>query len=184
MKNLCRDIIFTNFVYSMELENVDREPIIKDVYSIKNNTPSVIKSNKGGWQSPSIENELETKSFVELKKKIKEAVDFVLTAENMSNVNYNMQYWININKENDYNVLHNHGNLLLSAVYYPFVPSDDSILTFYRTDASTEFYPSTFGINCRTNMLCLFTPHLFHSVNTNSSEQERMSIAFNIKGTI
>jgi hypothetical protein len=179
MKNFCKDYIFSNFIYSTDLD-VDRDSIIKDIYSIKDKTQSVQKTNHGGWQSPFIKNELETESFVSLKNKIKEAVDLVIDMEKLTNINYDLNYWININKTNDYNVMHRHGDLLLGAVYYPFVPNDGAKLIFHRTDGASAYYPDLFPINCRTNMLCIFTPHLYHSVSVNLSEQERISMAFNI----
>jgi hypothetical protein len=182
MKNLCKDNIFSSFVYSMEL-NVDNESLIKDIYHMKNNVESAQKSNMGGWQSPGITNEIETESFTNLKNKIKEAVNLIIDLEKLPNKNYSFYYWANVNKTNNYNIMHRHqGSLMLAAVYYPFVPNGDSTLDFHRTDGASEYYPSCFTINCRTNMLCIFTPHLFHSVSANTAEQDRISIAFNIVG--
>ena len=180
MKNLYKDYVFPNFIYSMDLD-VDRDSIVKDIYCIKDKTQSVQLSNQGGWQSPLIKNELETESFISLKNKIKEAVNFIIDTEKLKNTNYDLSYWINVNKTNDYNVIHRHGNLLLAAVYYPFVPNDGAQLVFHRTDGASMHYPDSFVINCRTNMLCIFTPHLYHSVNVNLSKQERISMAFNIR---
>ena len=186
MQNLCRDYIFPSFVYSMDLEDVNNSHIINDCLQIKNNTRSVLKSNRGGWQSLSICEKLKTSSLDFLEQKVVEAVQFVLNAEKINNIKFKSDYWININGTNSYNVIHNHADYLITAVYYPFVPKDCEVeLVFTRTDGGSYFYlnanTSRFNVLCKTSMLVVFSPHLFHYVTPNNSKEDRISIAFNFE---
>ena len=188
MQNICRDYIFPSFVYSMDL-SIDNESLLKDIYNIQQNTESEIKSNRGGWQSPSIVSgsTLETQNLINLKNKVEEAMNFVKVSENFRDFNYLCDYWININKTNDYNILHNHSNLPMSSVYYPYVPDDcESKLVFLRTDGGA-YHPQlpkgsqSFSVDCKTGKLILFSSYLFHNVTTNNSDKNRVSIAFNFE---
>lgn len=186
MQNICRDYIFPSFVYSMDL-NIDNESLITDIYNIQKNTKSENKSNHGGWQSPLINNEnaLETQNLINLKNQVEEAMNFVKNSENFNSFDYSCYYWININKMNDYNVLHNHNNSIMSSVYYPYVPDDcKSQLFFLRTDAGAYQFQlpalqHNFPVECKTGKLIIFSSYLFHSVTPNNSDKNRISIAFN-----
>jgi uncharacterized protein (TIGR02466 family) len=188
MQNICRDYIFPSFVYSMDL-NIDNESLLTDIYNIQKNTESENKSNRGGWQSPSIisGNSLETQNLISLKNEVEAAMNFVKNSENFSNFDYSCYYWININKTNDYNILHNHANSLMSSVYYPYVPDDcESQLIFLRTDAGAYHaqlpeLQRNFSVECKTGKLIIFSSYLFHNVTTNNSDKNRVSIAFNFE---
>lgn len=183
MKEIRRDYIFPSFVYSMDLENLNNLNIVEDAAHIKNNVETVTRTNFGGWQSPAICKNLKTHNLNFLESEVKKAVQFVLETERINNIELEYEYWININSENNYNVLHNHSNILISAVYYPFVPQDCAVnLVFVRTDGGSYFKLSeniNFPVLCRTGMLVVFSPHLFHYVTANNSKQDRISIAFN-----
>lgn len=183
MKNICKDDIFPSFVYSMDLENVNNSQIVCDILRLKDNVSTINKSNVGGWHSPFIDETLETTNFSFLKSKVEEAIQFVLTNQKVNNVKLECDYWVNINNQGAYNALHSHSNVLITAVYYPFVPLDsNSNLVFVRTDGGSYFEVhknSSFSLLCRTGMLAIFSPHLFHYVDKNNSKENRISIAFN-----
>jgi len=185
MKNVCMDYIFPSVLYTMDLEGLDNSEIAKDCLQIKENTNTVKISNIGGWQSPAISEELKTLNLKLLEKKVKEAVQFVLNNQKILNLNFEFSYWININSSKDYNILHSHGTPLICAVYYPFIPKDcNGELSFIRTDGGSYFNlherEIKFSVSCRTGMLALFSPHLFHYVTPTNSEENRISIAFNV----
>lgn len=188
MQNICKDYIFSSFVYSMDL-NIDNESLLTDIYNIQQNTKSESKSNRGGWQSSPISDgsALETQNLANLKKEVETAMNFVKNAENFYNFDYSCYYWLNVNKMNDYNVFHNHSNLPMTSVYYPYVPDDcESQLVFLRTDAGAyqpelPHLQQRFSVNCKTGKLIIFSSYLFHNVTTNNSDKNRVSIAFNFK---
>jgi uncharacterized protein (TIGR02466 family) len=188
MQNICKDYIFSSFVYSMDL-NVDNESLLTDIYAIQKNTKSENKSNVGGWQSPSIINGsvLETQNLTNLKNKVEEAMNAVKNLENLRDFDYSCYYWINVNKTNDYNVFHNHSNLPMASVYYPYVPDDcESRLVFLRTDAGAYHaelpeMQRNFSVSCKTGKLIIFSSYLFHNVTTNNSDKNRVSIAYNFE---
>jgi uncharacterized protein (TIGR02466 family) len=189
MKNVCMDYIFPSILYTMDLEGLDNSEIIKDCLQIKENTDTVKLSNMGGWQSPVICEDLKTLSLKLLEKKVEEAVQFALNNQEISDLNFEFSYWININNSKDYNVMHNHGTLLICAVYYPFIPKIPKDcggeLVFTRTDGGSYFNLHKkhlkFSVSCRTGMLAIFSPHLFHHVTPTNSEENRISIAFNVE---
>ena len=170
----------------MDLD-IDNESLVTDIYNIHKNTKSENKSNRGGWQSPLInsKNALETQNLNNLKNKVETAMNFVKNSENFNDFDYSFYYWANINKINDYNVLHNHLGSLMSSVYYPYVPDDcKSQLIFLRTDVGA-YQPQlptlqrSFPVECKTGKLIIFSSYLFHNVTTNDSDKNRISIAFN-----
>ncbi len=184
MQNICKDYIFPSIVYSMDLEDVNNSCLIEDCLKIKESNESVQNSNVGGWQSPSICEKLKTLNLKTLEQKVEEAVLFVLNCENLSGIKLKTGYWININSSNDYNIIHHHTFPLITAVYYPFVPKNcEAELVFNRTDGGCYFdlhkSNSIFSISCRTGMLIIFSPHLFHYVLPNKSKENRISIAYN-----
>ena len=66
MKNVFKDTLFANFLYSSEID-VDINALIDECYDLKNTTEGAQKSNKNGWQSKTskeqeIKNELLVKT--------------------------------------------------------------------------------------------------------------------------
>jgi len=186
MQNICRDLIFPSFVYSMDLDSIDNTAVTNDILTMQQNVESVEISNRGGWHSPSIEKGFETASLIALKNEVFAAVNFVIDKEKLSCSVNNHTYWATVNSKDNYNVMHAHGQLSISAVYYPFIPSDcTASLTFVRTDGGAYLQghgSGYFSIPCKTNKLVIFSPHLFHFVEPNNSEKKRISIAFNFRG--
>lgn len=108
-------------------------------------------------------------------------------------------YWININKKNSYNIEHVHPGSLLSAVYYAKVPKNSGNIIFFNPNRSMQdAYLNHWDILNEVNqnslsatlssaiivppvekMLIIFPSWLYHSVDLNSSDDDRISIAFN-----
>jgi len=101
--------------------------------------------------------------------------------------------WLNINKENSYNVSHSHGPFVgnaLSGVFYVNAPENCGDITFYdprgviTSAIDLDYYsdsPRYNTIKPYNNLLLIFPSWLEHSVNANLSTQERISIGFNIQ---
>ena len=101
--------------------------------------------------------------------------------------------WIALFKKGDYAQLHNHGDADISGVYYykssdiksriyfetpnPYINTTKlfkSNINGYFIGGSNIVYPSTSG------MILLYPGWLMHGVHRNTSDEDRMSISFNI----
>ena len=89
------------------------------VGEVEKNPESPRKSNRGGWQSrvdlykePALE---------DLKKQIYNVCKSIFPT--MSGV-YFKQMWAGVNKKGDYNIIHQHGNYMMSGGYYLQVPEN------------------------------------------------------------
>ena len=81
--------------------------------------------------------------------------------------------WFIINKYKDFNLPHTHTFSKMSGVFYVNVPSDKSgNINFYFNDNKITITP-------KTNDLVIFPADLYHSVEINEDDGDRISIAFN-----
>jgi hypothetical protein len=83
-------------------------------------------------------------------------------------------FWINDMGPNEVTSEHNHDDTdeLLSAVYYVQVPKDSGELVIQEKYSRTLISP-------QEGMFVFFAPDLMHSVQTNCSNQRRISIGMN-----
>ena len=101
--------------------------------------------------------------------------------------------WVNINGYKDYNLIHNHGNSLLSGVFYVEVPEHSGKITFINPSQRIDLYDNhiepgytpynsaKWGFIPKENELFLFPSWLNHYVEPNlNKKQKRISIAFNL----
>jgi uncharacterized protein (TIGR02466 family) len=172
-----------------------REDLIKLIYEYQENTKGVIISNRGGWQSPDILS-LKENPFTLF-------FDFLQGQLKLVTEIYNIKFqllnaWININNKNNYNVKHNHPGSLLSGVFWIKCPDDCGELTFTSPNSFVEHslfdkidkkiakdlnYYELFSFNPKEGVLVLFPSHLEHLVEPNQSNEDRISIAFNVGAT-
>jgi len=96
--------------------------------------------------------------------------------------------WININKVSDSNCLHAHGDhdTFMSGVYYLKVPKNSGDLIFKNPNVNSfdvafaDKESSLVSIQPKENQLIFFDKVLYHGVGENKSNEDRVSIAFNI----
>lgn len=100
--------------------------------------------------------------------------------------------WTMINKKGHANSTHIHPDSWLSGVYYPKVPSKPELigeLCFHDPIATRTFTQSfyrsvqaeVFRLTPEEGMMVIFPSWFEHSVRANQSEEDRISIAFNIR---
>ena len=145
---------------------------------------TVIKSNRGGWQS-----DLQSPEGV-FEPLVKE-IDSVCKTINL-NVKeiFVPQLWVNVNKKGDWNTIHQHGNTYtLSGTYYVKVPKDCGKLIFRdpRPGAiANSFLVENFDkgefkkINIVDGLLAIWPSYLDHFVEPSKTNKERISISFDI----
>ena len=145
---------------------------------------SVRKSNRGGWQSELVDPKDEN-----YKPLVDEIVEFI------KHLNLNVkdmfipQLWTNVNRKNDYNIIHQHGQYTLSGTYYVKVPKDSGPIVFRdpRPGAiSNNFLVNNFDrgefkkVNIMEGLLAIWPSYLDHFVEPSNTDEERISISFDI----
>ena len=103
--------------------------------------------------------------------------------------------WININKPGDYNSRHNHPGSDLSGVFWVKSLQKSGDLKFYSPNLMTQiqqinstkeeirkklFITPTLQIGPTEGVIVLFPSDLSHSVQKNNSDEDRISVSFNI----
>tara|TARA_B110000503_G_C7060683_1_gene376495 strand:+ start:121 stop:645 length:525 start_codon:yes stop_codon:yes gene_type:complete len=163
--------LFPTEVYT---DNVllDISLMVKSLYNTKQIDKGIQVSNKGGWQStPDI---FTKKEFLPLLNYLHN------TAFKLFKIPYNVvNMWGNISSKYNYNHIHHHGKNpnSWSGVYYLQTPpnSGDLVLhSFWDTDIIQQFHP-------KTGDVVLFPSSLSHSVEPNLSNEDRVSISFNLQ---
>ena len=163
----------------LDLDNDRLKKVIKDFVKSQE---SVVKSNRGGYQGHDFNDEIWcntiASSIPHLEEKPFNAVRIFS--------------WVNINSNSDYNTRHSHFNTsnFLSGVYYVSVPENSGKIGFYdprpwMTDTPDNVYfhggHRCYKIQPEEGMVIFFPPWLEHDVEPNKSNEERISIAFNVQ---
>lgn len=169
---------------------INRKQILAEALEVAKTAPNVSKSNINGYQSDEFVSEV-LAEFI---------LDVLPTPVTNRKVQYSEIYmWLNINSTSNFNVPHSHvGGIenepIWSGVYYLQVPVNSGDIVFYdprgaallgrkhaalyQTDSVAKI------ITPKDGQMLLFDPLLLHAVTTNNSEEERISIAFNVYGDV
>ena len=174
--------MFITPVWATYLECFDNNELLKQVYEIEKNQSSEHFSNKGGFQSSNFDNShFREVVFNETPKRF----DKPLPQLKVFN-------WVNINRRGDCNTRHVHfcNNIFLSGVYYVKVPENSGNIKFWdprgllhHTLPEHAFYFDGHEyewIVPKSGMLLFFPSWLEHEVEPNESEEDRISISFNL----
>lgn len=185
------ECIFPTLIHVIETQ-VDPE-IKEHCLSKKQADPrGVFFSNHGGWQSK------------------QEYEDNIITDKLYEIFNQSLQqsfvapikitgHWININKPNSYNLKHNHPQSDLAGVYYVEAPENSGNIFFetpqmFAGYSEIESYTPPVKemsgqhtirfVTPQKGLLLVFPAHLQHGVLLNKSNEDRISISFNMKVVI
>lgn len=183
-----REELFSIHLFSIDL-SLDNKSITSYCKSLKENNIGRNISNIGGYQSDDIEvvpEELED-LYTQINIFSSECVKILeIKPVHMHNM------WVNINQQRDFNWPHNHPDSVLAGVYYVKTPNDcgdisfdhpaEDIMVSTNTESIKEnsynrlikYMPSIKG------RLYLFPAWLKHRVDPNMSQEERISISFNL----
>ena len=186
--------LFPSSVHLIDIENYD---VVKDeslsfIYKEKeNNSSSIFNTNVGGWQSDSY--------YHQWDNIIKKIVDKGVSKHSEFYLDYKkLEYsalWFNINKKGNYNYSHQHPRCDLSGVLWIKTPPNCGITAFeslhsyiadnhleslneeYKYD--TKNY-SEYNFNPMEGRMIIFPSYLRHQVEPNESDDERISVSFNL----
>lgn len=147
-------------------------------------------SNAGGWQSG--EFNWDNLNYFDglLFEKLQNSIAKCFTQFNMrNNVNATFKnFWINVNPPGSYNYAHIHPGAQLSGIFYVKVPLNSGAIVFdnnlaqlnplsqFMDDQGSDYHE----VNPVEGQTLIFNSYVQHSVNINKSNENRISIAFNI----
>lgn len=163
--------------------------------SLPDRVDGVAFSNIGGWQSVPLGPEYFKDSPVEpiikyCSKTAQEIIPFYgITAPCKA---FTGNIWVNINKKNDSNALHDHPGSDFVGIFY--LTENNSDIMFKRLEGIDTYHTRSIKSNFNTiishvnvtykplkGMFLLFPPWLLHEVHPNPNDDPRVSIAFNFR---
>ena len=184
--------LFISF-FTQEKLSLNNESIQKYCLDLKKNSKGRQATNYGGWQSDDIDQTVPV-----LKPLIDEIFlrhTFLRQVFGLKNeVKLKMgNYWLNINNKGDFNIPHVHPFSLASVVYYAKVPKDSGRLVFENPIQQHDYVmkPNTvekfntinsgyWNVTPNEGDLIIFPSWLRHWVEPNNTNEDRISIAFNL----
>ena len=164
--------------------------LIDYAYNLKEEDEGITISNEGGWQSHSFE--VKNVDDVLQKFLINCLAEFPVLDKS---IKIKVFAWVNINKPGDCNTKHNHPGDDLAGVLWIKTPENSGNLVFesphhfnsFREIASytEEFknsnnYFQTYYFSPIEGRMLVFPSHLQHEVLENKSNEDRISVSFNI----
>lgn len=174
--------LFPSFVLSC-VPQIDRMSVLEEVYQIQSEYESDDRSNHGGYHSPTFTGT----HFLQLKHIVEEFTNDFLYKSGFDIEMTSIEYWCNINKCYNYNVMHCHSRTDLIGIYYVKVPPDSGELVVMRNDGSQyiSLYENRtdmleYSTEPEEGRLYILPGHLWHYVTCNNTEEDRISISFNI----
>ena len=189
--------LFPDPIFHYKLENykqINKELLNYILELQKNDKTGNTHSNKGGWHSQNFDivNQGPPINFL---NKIKDYLKHIISNEfgwkYVPNKQRIVAMWAIINKKNSFNVMHNHQNCYFSSSYYVKKPKNSGDITFFdpkeaktyrfpKIEKYTEYSAEAITIKPEEGDLLIFPSYLYHSVGENLSEDDRVSISFNV----
>jgi len=181
---------FTTPIFQFDIFDKDlNDELRKDAYLQEKNNNGRIVSNAGGFQSNHIYDTDVTKRFLTKASKYVSQVKEVINYDKDLILN---GLWYNINRKNDLNRMHCHGRCFLAATYYIDAPQNCGTIAFENLDRhvvmngqninyDNPYFNGFYHFVPKQGTLLIFYAWLNHQVNPNNSNEDRVSLAFNIE---
>lgn len=198
IKDKGREDLFITPLYTFHLD-ADLQTIVGECYDLQRRYPNgVKKSNFGdGWQSQVYElATIKRTTTPAIQNLARNVIDMTNEMVEDFGGEYRVDdnqigWWMNINRGKGYNVVHTHPGCTVIGIYYPKIPKNlkdqEGVLTLLRTDPSNHNacfadIPNNceWSIQPEENVLYLMPSTVAHYVTPHFSEDDRISIAFNI----
>ena len=190
------DMFFPTPVW-WEQTQLDNTDMLKLCYQLnKEDDNGRVLSNQGGWQSK----DFRPDAYAEMKPlhdKIMDQVDNCIRdygyyEEHCYPIMEN--FWFNINKQGNTNSVHIHDNSFISGVYYVSAKPGQGNINVYKNHMQdfiiasaapmktyTPISASCIAYEPITSKLILFPGWLPHGVERNTTDEDRVSVSFNVK---
>ncbi len=168
--------------------------LIADISELRTSIKSIKRSNELGWHSPTNMHKRD------MFKPLCDCIDgMAATIADSMNMRRDRQlvietFWVNINPKYAYNALHEHPESVVSGVYYVQSDEKSGHLRFRDPRAGKRMNPWPVAEDKKSDQrhwdrvshkpiagrLIMFPSWLEHDVEANLSDQERISISFNM----
>ena len=161
------------------LDHINDKDLEEWILNYKKSTQGRLISNRGGWQQ-------EVDADEPILKPLKLAILETLKSVDLTGPKeFNISMWINVNNKGDWNMYHDHIGVDMSGVYYVKVPKDSGEIIFKdpRKGSYVEHIkgmPLHMDLLPHKGILLMFPPFLEHMVTPSKSEENRISIAYNV----
>ena len=190
--------VFPSLIIREKIEDYDKykDELILYAYEQEKKDPDGLKNSKNlGWQSQhKYANSQNPVSSIVIN-----LIKSILNNKNIFNIKdlskARMQMWININKPGQLNNRHDHPGSDLSGVFWVKSLQKSGNLTFHSPNVMTQFAQinsikdeigkklfttPTIEIEPLEGVIVLFPSDLSHAVQKNNSDEDRISVSFNI----
>jgi len=185
-------MLFPTPLWQVEVKEVDNEAIKEYCYFLQENTEGVVISNRGGFHSKEIIEPLPD-ALIELFTNIEAFVNEYCSQITGLNGLALGNFWVNINPPGCFNRRHDHQNSVMSGCYYVQAEGDDIGNFVAERDDNAEFFlgsyknvsgfsGTSFGLTPNAGNLAIFPAWMYHSVEPNCTNKDRISIAMNFIG--
>jgi len=182
--------IFPTYVFQTEL-NFDNKILIDCIKNSETSTPRSIRNGVQTNRYLHKKYNIFNKINLDIHSVLNSCIDEILIP---IKTNFKIKYetkemWANILRSGGFNIEHNHPGYFMSGVFYANAPKNSGKIFFrdprpvadWCGDSSLyHLLNSDYAIEPKDNMLLLFPSWLYHRVEQNNSEEDRISISFNI----
>jgi len=181
--------------FEVPATQISPETIAQEAYAFQKSDKGVVISNVGGYQSTTLTlQDRVPPTLTRLLGILTEQCQACAKEFGFGRSLGIANYWININKKNHYNKMHIHSSSILSGCYYAATtPQSGNIIFHNRPEASyilgemknigaveSRYTSTAQAFQPKAGAVLVFPSWLQHSVEENKSDQDRISIAFNL----
>lgn len=182
-----QQFLYQTPLFKCELYDIDNRALEEEIYSIMNNDFGIEVSNSGGWHSKVYSFDENFLPVVRGIQKILPQLQFAFDSDlDLKDIDI----WANVNEPNSWNTPHTHPGAHLSGVYYVKVPYGDCGSIEFDDPREAISYGDTWFVRTyrgktqvrepREGEMYIFPSGLRHWVHTNKTNQDRISISFNL----
>lgn len=173
----------------------EKQSILDEFYKIEKSLPAPLGSYpEGSYTSFSVVDKiLDLKILESIKEHILSSCQMLHNQIGLDGELELTKSWFSINRKNSYHSIHHHCPDIWSGVYYLQANEEDASISFLNNNlmstgwpykskkSSMNNYTSSEKI-CRVSggMMLLFPSYLYHHVNQQVTDSERVTIAFNL----
>lgn len=187
--------LFPSLVHITEIKDFDvvKKDLILWIKSYQNTQNNHQISGRNAWQSSTNFFKKE-KSFFKYKIMVEKPISIIMNS--FITKKYKItNMWVNINGPGGYNVSHTHPDSHLSGVFWISTPDNCGVLRFESPNHFTQYeIIKSYSENIKNSLnlyhdfwlkptegkLIIFPSDVRHFVETNQSNEDRISISFNI----
>ena len=184
------DGLFPYLLVRYDYKNYDdiKDDLIKHIYKLHKSDPEgQVKSNFGGWHSC----DNPTQNGIPQMY-----IDYIIHGLHLFAPCKLLNWWVNINPPGTLNRSHCHPGADLSGVFWVKIPPDSGQIAFRNPNEYTQFNLMTYApqelqedfhlyamrrMDAQDGAGLLFPADLVHQVEMNQSQEDRISISFNLK---